>query len=735
MRDGDNLRSIAQTFWGDESLWFLIASANGLNGTEPLPAGMVLVIPNKVTNIHNKSTTFRVYDPNQAIGDISPTAVSQQAQAAPPKKKHGCGGVGQILVAIVAIAVTAFIAPYAIAGASNALASVGIGTAGASVAGGVAITAGGTAIASGAGFVIGGGLAAAAGSIASQGLAVATGLQSKFDWSGVALAALSGGIAGGLGGALPNSTFGGNAVLGGAVRGAAGNAISQGVSMVAGLQGKFDWSGVAVGGVVGASTAWAGGLTGIKALETAAPFTAAGFTYGAVTGVAGAVAGAATRSLLNGTDFGDNIRAVLPDVIASTIGNAVAGRVADKIANASERREIARLRQLPQFAGESDTVLEAAYRLKLGQSVRSFRDDPARVDVLAAAAKSVSSDDVAAFNGATRQTIASNYLRDFVGLSDADTSTSLGIYARNNVFADPARPFSGRVDASGVTETGRTGASGDSVEEVVVTASGAREPSYRYGSVASTVLIGSGMAAREISAQINQRPTLRYALTALEVAAGPVAFVGRTILASSPLGAAWTDNVAKAANYVSDRFTKDLSPRGSQYGYTEIEGQNAGLGAITLGSLAVSGTAGALRNIAQVGGVTTSINRKLAILRAQGFQEHHIISPTNSAVRNHPLLSAAGYDLQGRSNKIVLPNDARVHPTRAIHIGRHEGTYSSVLKAKFDETLALGRSQGWTKAQYRAALDSVVAEERAALRNGDRALNSVARPGAKRAGQ
>ena len=55
---------------------------------------MVLVIPNKVTNIHNKSTTFRVYDPNQAIGDISPTAVSQQAQAAPPKKKHGCGGVG-----------------------------------------------------------------------------------------------------------------------------------------------------------------------------------------------------------------------------------------------------------------------------------------------------------------------------------------------------------------------------------------------------------------------------------------------------------------------------------------------------------------------------------------------------------------------------------------------------------------------------------------------------------------
>ena len=132
MRDGDTLRTIALTFWGDESLWFLIADANGLNGTEPLPAGMVLVIPNKVTNIHNKSTTFRVYDPNQAIGDISPTAVSQQAQAAPPKKKHGCGGVGQILVAI---AVTAFIAPYAVAGLSGTLGAPAAVTAATATAG------------------------------------------------------------------------------------------------------------------------------------------------------------------------------------------------------------------------------------------------------------------------------------------------------------------------------------------------------------------------------------------------------------------------------------------------------------------------------------------------------------------------------------------------------------------------------------------------------------------------
>jgi hypothetical protein len=102
---------------------------------------------------------------------------------------------------------------------------------------------------------------------------------------------------------------------------------------------------------------------------------------------------------------------------------------------------------------------------------------------------------------------------------------------------------------------------------------------------------------------------------------------------------------------------------------------------------------------------------------------------------NHPLLSAAGYDLQARSNKIMLPNDASVHPTRTVHSGRHGQDYSDALELKFNRALALGRFEGWTKSQYRTELDRLVAQERALLRNGDRALNSVARPGAKRAGQ
>jgi hypothetical protein len=68
------LRYIALKIWGDEGLWYVIADANGLNGTETLVAGTILSIPNKVVNIHNKSSTFRVYDPNQVLGDLTPSA-------------------------------------------------------------------------------------------------------------------------------------------------------------------------------------------------------------------------------------------------------------------------------------------------------------------------------------------------------------------------------------------------------------------------------------------------------------------------------------------------------------------------------------------------------------------------------------------------------------------------------------------------------------------------------------
>eukprot|EP01035_Chromulina_nebulosa_P034183 gene34184-45842_t len=123
VNDGDTLRTIAQTLWGDASLWYLIADANGLTGTETLASGRVLNIPNKVHNTHNSADTWRPYDPNEALGDVNPTA-------AQPPKKNKCGVFGAILLAVIAVAVAAWAGPGAIAFFQTAFAGVGGAVAG-----------------------------------------------------------------------------------------------------------------------------------------------------------------------------------------------------------------------------------------------------------------------------------------------------------------------------------------------------------------------------------------------------------------------------------------------------------------------------------------------------------------------------------------------------------------------------------------------------------------------------
>lgn len=78
-RNGETLRGIAQAMWGDSSLWYLIAEANGMLGDGSLLAGQVIVVPNKVTNIHNNSTTWRPYNAGEAIGRVDPMMLDTSA--------------------------------------------------------------------------------------------------------------------------------------------------------------------------------------------------------------------------------------------------------------------------------------------------------------------------------------------------------------------------------------------------------------------------------------------------------------------------------------------------------------------------------------------------------------------------------------------------------------------------------------------------------------------------------
>jgi YD repeat-containing protein len=293
---GDSLATIAAALWGDASLWYKLAEANGLGGADALTPGRSLVIPGNVGGIHHNATTFKPYDPAEAIGNTSPNTPK------PPRQSNKCGAFGAILLAVIAVAVTAVTAGAAIAALVPGIKTIGVGMA--------ALAAGKTGL--GAAALVGIGAAAgAAGSIASQGVGVATGLQDKFSWKGVALSALSGGVNGGLGTAGLGGGF-----LGGAARGLASSALTQGAAVATGLSNKFDWAGVAAAGLGGGVSGWTGGKLGGSFGATLA------------SGGAGGIANAATRSLANGTSFGDNLIAALPDVIGSTIGNALAGAVA-----------------------------------------------------------------------------------------------------------------------------------------------------------------------------------------------------------------------------------------------------------------------------------------------------------------------------------------------------------------------------------------------------------------------
>ena len=276
---GETLAQVADTLWGDAGLWYLLAQANGLGGDTVLAAGQRLTVPAKVTNLHNNAGTFKPYDPDEALGNLSPSAIAPKPKAA---HKHNCGAFGAILTAVIAVAASALLPGGGILGV----------------------------------------IEAAGVDAASQGVGIALGLQDKFNWSQLATAGLTAGI----GDVASFGEIAGSKFLGNVASAALTNAAVQGVEVATGLQSKFDWAGVAAAGI-GAGVGGAVGH-GFHAPQSA------GAAFGqrfAVT-AANDLANAATRSVLTGTDFGDNVLAALPDVIGQTLGGFLADGISGRFA-------------------------------------------------------------------------------------------------------------------------------------------------------------------------------------------------------------------------------------------------------------------------------------------------------------------------------------------------------------------------------------------------------------------
>ncbi|PHV05358.1 hypothetical protein CSQ96_20900 [Janthinobacterium sp. BJB412] len=291
VQSGDEtLQSIAQAVWGDSKLWYLIADANGINAGDKLGVGKVLNIPTRVNTVHNDYATFKPYDAAEAIGNTTP--------ALPPPTHGsggGCGGVGALIMIVVAVAAT--------------------------------IVTGGAALAAGMGQMMAGAIAGAVGSVASQVVGMALGVQDGFNWKGVALGAMGGAIAGGIGASGIMSGEGGIASAG---RAALTSIASQGVGIVTGLQPSFSWSSVAFSAVSAGIGAELKDVTTQFAGNFGDPNIAGSFAQAAQRFTSGFVSTALTSKLLGG-------KMSYVKIATDAFGNALGSSLADKLSNYSGR--------------------------------------------------------------------------------------------------------------------------------------------------------------------------------------------------------------------------------------------------------------------------------------------------------------------------------------------------------------------------------------------------------------
>lgn len=239
-QNNDTLRTIAARVFGDQNLWYVLGEENGLSDPDALiEEGTVIQVPNEVLSVSNSSGSFKPFNIGDAIGDTSPT------QPAPPAPKKGCGVLGMILIIVVAIVVTVLTAGAAAGAAGGLWAS---GTA-ALAGGGTAMTAT-TAIGAAA---LGGAVGAAASQGVAIALGMQDGFDWKGVAMGAIGAGVTAGLGSLVTGSNSISTLStfarNNPTTFAAVNGAASSMVTQGISVATGLQSSFSWRDVAISSV------------------------------------------------------------------------------------------------------------------------------------------------------------------------------------------------------------------------------------------------------------------------------------------------------------------------------------------------------------------------------------------------------------------------------------------------------------------------------------------------------
>ena len=252
---GDTLQGIAQSVYGNASLWYVIADANAISldssgNAINLVAGTTLKLP-AVSNEQNGSQTFDPYNPLKLIGSTTPAL----AYIPPPPSQH-CNTLTELVVAAITVVATVYTAGVAAdalgAGGVAGSTATGVGALGAAATTGGTLTAGvGETMALGSlgTDLVAAGVGGFAGSVAGQLTGQALG-----DGAGFSLEqALAGGLTG-MASAGLGALAGSNNLYQSIARGDIGNAVLQGgatdlaglaANRIVGLPGAFSWASVA----------------------------------------------------------------------------------------------------------------------------------------------------------------------------------------------------------------------------------------------------------------------------------------------------------------------------------------------------------------------------------------------------------------------------------------------------------------------------------------------------------
>ncbi|OWQ43759.1 hypothetical protein CDL60_28530 [Roseateles noduli] len=305
VRSGDTLRSIARQSYGDEGLWYRIAETNGLSGDRDLRVGQTITIPSAVGTIRNNAGTFQPYDPSKITGDTMPHMPTPPGGGGGCGALGMLLVIVVAVVVTVFTAGAAALAMSGGLSALGSAGIGGIMSAGATALAGGGVIAGASAVAGmeiSAAAAIGGALiGGAVGSIASQGVGMAIGIQDKFSWKQVGLSAIGSAVTAGAGPSMSGLLSGSTRVASAVVRAAVSNAVTQGIGVATGLQDKFNWRGVAASA---AGSFVAQGLTDAVMGEEIVGPARNGGSLGRVGGMVGALGGGEAAVIAGSTVLG-----------------------------------------------------------------------------------------------------------------------------------------------------------------------------------------------------------------------------------------------------------------------------------------------------------------------------------------------------------------------------------------------------------------------------------------------